>query len=196
MHLGLLPVSLFVGAISNQLISLFSGGGNYLQGTLSLEIIAAAFIFVGVQNMGYSILQALGRTGQALIVGAVMAISDLSLSLLLVPSFGISGATASKVLVAVIGMVLTIYFIRMHVRSLDSRVFYTKAFVSALIPSLVIFVLSTLISNRGITLIPYALIWAALFLACAKILRIFTDEDRSFIAHLVPSRLQKFIRYL
>ena len=194
--LGLLPVSLLAASVSNQLLSLFSGGGNYLQGTEPLELIAATFVFVGIQSVGYSILLALGKTVQASIVAVVMALADISLALLLVPNFGILGATTSKVAVAAIGMLVTLYFVRMHLRNLDSYVFYLKGIVAAVIPSLVVFTLSTFVSNRIISLVPYALLWAILFLICAKALRIFSEEDRSFIAHLTPAPLQKFIRYL
>ncbi|MDH2899881.1 MAG: oligosaccharide flippase family protein [archaeon] len=194
--LGLLPVSLLVASVSNQLLSLFSGGGNYLQGTEPLELIAATFVFVGIQSVGYSILLALGKTVQASIVAAVMALADISLALLLVPSAGILGATTSKVAVAAIGMLVTLYFVRMHLRNLDSYLFYLKGIVAAVIPSLVVFTLSTFVSNRIISLVPYAVLWAILFLICAKALRIFSEEDRSFVAHLTPAALQKFIRYL
>jgi O-antigen/teichoic acid export membrane protein len=194
--LGLLPVSLLVASLSNQLLSLFSRGGNYLQGTEPLELIAATFVFVGIQSVGYSILLALGKTVQASIVSVVMALADISLALLLVPSAGILGATTSKIAVAAIGMLVTLYFVRTHLRNLDSYLFYLKGIIAAVIPSLVVFTLSTFVSNRIISLVPYAVLWAILFLVCAKALRIFSEEDRSFIAHLIPSPLQKFIRYL
>jgi O-antigen/teichoic acid export membrane protein len=194
--LGLLPVSLLAASISNQLLSLFSGGGNYLLGTESLELISATFIFAGIQSVGYSILQALGKTVQASIVAIVMALADISLALVLVPTFGILGATTSRVVVATIGMMVSLYFIRMNLRSLDSYVFYLKGIVSAVVPSLAVFALSSFVSNRIISLVPYAVLWAILFLACAKALRIFSEEDRNFISHLTPAPVRKFIKYI
>ena len=194
--LGLLPVSLLVASVSNQLLSAFSGGGKYLIAAEPLELISATFVFAGIQSVGYSILLALGKTVQASVAAIVMALADISLALVLVPSFGILGATTSRIVVAAIGMIVSLYFIRTHLRSLDSYVFYLKGIVAAVVPSLVVFALSSFVSSRIISLVPYAVLWAILFLACARALRIFSEEDRSFISHLTPAPLQRFIKYL
>ncbi|MDG6908080.1 MAG: oligosaccharide flippase family protein [Nitrososphaerota archaeon] len=193
--LGLFPVSLFVAAVSNQLLSLFSGGGNYLLGVESLQFISITFIFVGIQGIAYSILQALGKTVQALIAGAIASVADISLSLFLVPRFGIMGATISKVAVVVIGMSVAMYFIRMHLHNLDSCIFYLKSAVAALVPFAIILALSSVLTKRIILLGPYLIIWSILFFACVRTLKIITEEDRRLIAHMIPTPLQRILRY-
>ena len=196
LFLALLPISLLVASVSRQLLSLFSGGGSYLLGVEPLEIIAITFIFLGIQAVGISILGALGMTHKVLIVGVVTLVVDIGLSLLLVPNYGIYGATASKVTVVILSMILCMYYIRAYLDKLDSYKFYAKTVLAALVPFAVIFELSLQISSRILTLVPYAVIWIVIFLFCTRALKVFTDEDRTFISHLTPAPLRRFIKYL
>jgi O-antigen/teichoic acid export membrane protein len=192
----LLPASLILAGLSTQVLSLFSGGGIYLSATSVLEIVSSTYVFYGIGFVASSVLQATGRTIQVLIGGIATALADVALALLLVPSIGIVGGAISKAIEIMIGMVLSLYFVRRYAQNLDSRKFYLKATIASLIPFGIVFTLSNFANNRIITLIPYSIIAIVAFLVCIKIMKILNDEDRAFITNLLPARLQRLVSYL
>lgn len=193
--LVLLPASFLMAALSSQLLTLFSGGGIYLAGAEPLQVIAITYIIFAIHFPIYSALQAIGRTVQLLIAGAIVVAMDVSFAFLLVPTFGILGASLDKAIVALVWMVSTMYFARDYLRRMDPCLFYIKAFISAAVPFGVVLELSA-ISNRTITIIPYSLIGAALFLICVKATKLLTEEDRALISHLLPAQMRVVLRHL
>jgi O-antigen/teichoic acid export membrane protein len=194
--LGLLPVSLFMAALSKQLLLVFSGSGSYLSAQGALEVISATYLLFGMQSIIYSFLQAIGKTTEALIAGITAAATDVGLSILFIPSLGMIGAAASRTLEALVGMSVSLYFVSVYLKDLDAGIFYAKGIISSGIPSLGVFLLSTYLNDSPITLILYSLIWIFGFLICIKATKILTKEDRTFIAHVLPLQLQKFLDYL
>lgn len=194
--MALLPASLLLAGLSYQLLSLFSGGGSYLSATLALEIIAATYLFYGLQYVTSSTLQATGLTLQALSASAIAAASDVGLALLLVPRFGMAGGAASRALETLVGAIISIYFVRSYLRNLDSKVFYFKVTIASVLPFALVFSLSQFVSDRAITLIPYSIVGIGAYLLCVKAMKLLKEEDRVFIAHVVPARFHKFLDYL
>ena len=194
--LAVLPASLLVASVSTQLLEIFTGGGVYLLGTLTLQLIATFYVFVAVQTILLVLLQAVGKTVQVIIVGGVSAATDIGIAVLLVPHFGLAGAVTGKVAASLDGAVVSIYLARTYLKNLDKSSFYLKSSVAALIPFVIVFPLSFSISSRVLTVIPYTLLYCLLFLICAKILRLVSAEDRTFLRHTLPGPLRKFADYL
>jgi O-antigen/teichoic acid export membrane protein len=194
--LALLPASLLMAGLSRQLLFLFSGGGSYLAGVGALEIIAGTYFFWGMQTAIFSVLQAVGRTIQALVVGTVSATVDIGLSFLLIPSMGLIGGATSRALEALVGLIVAMYLIRQYLGNLDSLLFYIKMIFASIIPLGVVYALSSFLSSRTITLIPYSIIGFVVFLLCAKAMRVIDTEDKNFISHLLPKQLHKFLKYI
>ena len=185
----LLPASLLAAAMAPQLFGLFSGGGSYNQGIPYLELITVFYLFTAVQAIAFSILQGVSRTRQVLVVGAVTAVGEVALSASLVPGFGLAGAAYSRVAMFVVGCSLSLYYVRRYLPP-PNYSFLVRALAGSAAPALVIYALSFLVTNRVITLIPYTLLGLAIFLATARILRLLTPEDRSYLSQLLPARLQ------
>jgi hypothetical protein len=60
----------------------------------------------------------------------------------------------------------------------------------------VLFALSKFVSNRTLTLVPYTLIGVAVFLLCARGLRLLTEEDKRYLEHFMPKDLGRLMRHL
>jgi O-antigen/teichoic acid export membrane protein len=192
-----LPTSLFVVGVSTQLLSLFASGEKaYLAGTFTLELIALFYVFVAIQTVLLVLLQAIGKTLEVILVGVVTATSDIGIALLLVPHFGLAGAVTSRVAVSLDGAVVAMYLSRKYMGHLDRPGFYLKAIFCSFIPSALIFLLSTYYSSRLFTLVPYAVLFFVIYLACVKFLHLVTQEDRTYLSHTLPARLRKFADYL
>lgn len=191
-----LPTSLFVAGVSSQLLVLFTGGGVYFGGTLTLELIALFYIFVALQTVLLVLFQAVGKTLEVIAVGVVTAATDIGVALLLVPHFGLAGAVTSKVAVSLDGAAVAIYLSRNYLRKLDRWDFYLRGVISSAIPSIIVFLLSTLVSARLITLLPYAAAFALLYFLCVRQFRLLTPEDRTYLVHTLPGRLRKVVDYV
>ena len=194
--IAVLPTSLFAAAMAPQLIGLFSGGGTYNQGIPYLQVITLFYVFTAIQVIAFSILQGVGKTRQVLIVGALTAIGETALSASLVPGLGLAGAAYSRVAMFVAGCALSLYFIRGYLRKGVNYSFFARALVTSAAPALGVYALSELVSDRVITLVPYTLLGVAVFLGSARILRLFTPDDRTYLSHLLPARLQWVLRLI
>jgi O-antigen/teichoic acid export membrane protein len=195
--LALIPVSFAVAGLSRQFINLFSGGGSsYLAANLSLQLMACFFLFVAMQGIPTSLLLSTGKTVQVMLIGIVTLALDLTLSLSLVPSFGLLGATTSRVLVDVAGFLMTVYLTRRYLTGVADFRFYVKVVVMSLTMFAVLYSLSTYVSDGTITLIPYFIIGGAIVLLCVRGLGLLTEEDKRYLEHFVPSRLGRMMRLL
>ena len=192
----LLPASFFAAALAPQLFSLFSGGGAYTQAVPYLELITVFYIFYAAQTVAIYVLQGVGRTRDVLAVGALTAVGEVVLSASLIPGLGLEGAAVSRVAMFAAGALLSLYLIRDFLpRPVDYR-FMGKAVLSALVPSAGVYLPSALVSDRVLTLVPYTVLGLALFLACARLLRLFSADDKAYLSHLLPSKLRWALGFL
>jgi O-antigen/teichoic acid export membrane protein len=192
--LSVLPASFMLAALSPQLITLFSGGINYSSGILPMESISIFYVFTGIQGVALYLLQSLGRTMHAMITVATGAIVDIGASIILVHYLGLEGAAISKISTALIGTLVAVYLVRAYARNLDRVGFYFKCLVSAAIPFAASLLLTSFVSSRTLTLIPYTLLSAFLFIVCLKFMKVLSEEDRRYISHLLPSFGQKILK--
>ena len=91
-----LPASLLVSCAFSPAAGAVSGGTRFQSGSEPLQIIAVFYIFFGVQFVIYSILQAKGKTVQVFIISAITAAVIFGLSVALVPSLGLIGASIAN----------------------------------------------------------------------------------------------------
>jgi O-antigen/teichoic acid export membrane protein len=194
--LSVLPASFLVAAVSPQLLELFSGGALYQLGSEPLEIIAIFYVFFAVQYVVYSILQAKGRTIQVFAISGFTAASIFGLSLVLVPQFGLVGAAVARSMTAIVGMVVALYIGRSFLSNLDKWTFYVKALLAAAIPFSVDFTLTSFVSDKSWTIVPFTLIGAGIFLACLSLFKVLNDEDKTFFYGAMPSSIRKKLQFL
>lgn len=192
----LLPASLFAAAMAPQLFDLFSGGGAYSQGIPYLELITFFYVFTVVQTIAINVLTGVSRTRQVLTVGAVTAIGEVALSASLVPGLGLAGAAISRVAIFVLGCGLSLYFIRDYILRPVNYGFYARALVASAVPAVAVYIPSVYYSSSLVTIVPYTLLGLVLFLLFAKLLRLLTPEDKSYLGHLLPAGLHWVLRFL
>jgi len=189
-----LPASLLVSALSPQLLELFSGGTKFQSGSEPLQIIAVFYVFFGVQFVIYSILQAKGNTVQVFVISAITAATIFGLSVALVPTLGLVGASIARSVSAIVGMAAAWYIAKDFLRSLDRTEFYAKASIAVLIPFVMILGLTTFWSHSVWTIFPYSLLGALVFVACLHLLKVLNEEDRSFLESAMPSSIRGRLR--
>lgn len=195
--LALIPVSFAMAALSTQMIDLFSGGGSsYLVANLSLQLMSVFFIFVAMQGIPTSLLLSTGKTTQVMSIGIATVILNVVLSELMVPNFGLLGATTSRVLVDIAGFLMAVYLTKSYFTNVIDLGFYAKVLAMSIVMFTVLAALSEFVSNSTITLIPYILIGSGVLLLCVKSLKILTEEDKHYLEHFVPGKFAGLIELL
>ena len=194
LFLILLPASLLIAALSMQLLSLFSGGGPYLNGVGALELISITFLFQGIQISIYSVFLGLGKTTRALAITITMALVDVGGSLFFVPNFGILGAAISRSLMGLTGMVIAIYLARSYLGKLDSPRFYVKSLISGIVPYVIVSGLTFAFSSAAITVVPYSIAGFTFYLISIRAMKVLNEEDKSLLSYIIPSKFHKIIR--
>ena len=193
--LAILPSTFFASAMAAQLFDLFSGGGAYAGGIPYLQLIILFYAFAAVETISLFVLQGVGKTRHVLAVGVVAALGEIGLSVSLVPSLGLAGAAYSRVAVEVAGCLLSLYFLRAYLPRVNFG-FAGKALLSSAIPAVAVYLPSVDFSSRVITIVPYTVIGIALFVVCARALKLLSAEDKSYLGHLLPGGLQWVLRLL
>ena len=106
------------------------------------------------------------------------------------------GGAVSKDLVAVLGLIVTIYVGRSYLKGLDKFRFYAKSILPSIGVFALVYGLSTFVANRALTLLPYSLGALVIFLLLVKALKLLSDEDRYFLSHVLPKSLQRLVRFI
>jgi len=115
---------------------------------------------------------------------------------MLVPNFGILGAATSRILVDIAGFLMAVYLTKSYLSGVADVGFHSKVIVSSFIMLGVLFSLSKFLSNRTLTLVPYALIGGVVFLMCARGLQLLTEEDKKYLEHFMPGSFGRLMRLL
>lgn len=195
--LALVPASFMLAALSRQMIEFFSGHQSaYLLASSSLQLLAVFFFFVAMQGILTSLLLSTGKTMQVVTIGGVTVALDLVLSVLLVPSFGILGATASRIMVDMAGLVVAALLTREYLRGVFDFRFLAKVLAASVVVFSALYSLSSLISYRPMTLVSYSMVAGVIFLVCVRELRILDEADKRRLEHVLPAFLKKYVRIL
>ena len=193
--LAMVPVSFALAGLSKQAISLFSGeGSSYLAANIPLELMSVFFLFVAMQGILTSLLLSTGKTTQVMMLGAVTVLLDVVLSMALVPSFGLLGAATSRILVDVAGFLVALYLTRSYISGVADFGFHAKVLVSSFIMLVVLASLSAFVSDRTMTILPYALVGMGIMLICARGMHLLTEEDKQHLEHFVPRSMGRILR--
>lgn len=191
---ALIPVSFALAGLSTQVIKLFSGSSpSYFAADFPLQLLSVFFLFVAMQGILTSLLLSTGKTTQVLIISAVTVVLDLGLSVVLVPSFGILGATASRILVDIAGFLVALYLTRNYLRGVADLKFQAKLFVTSFILYAVLSSLSSFVSDRISTIIPYSVIAGIILLLCVRGMKLLTEEDKKHLERMVPPSISRFL---
>ncbi len=115
---------------------------------------------------------------------------------MLVPRFDLLGADLGLVAVAAIGATVSAVFARKFLSGLGGPLFLGNVVLASAVSSGFVYSLSSEVSDRVITLVPYSLLAIAILLASFKLLKLLSDEEKEFLTHALPKKLHWILRYL
>lgn len=112
--LFLMPALFAVITFSNVLITLVYGKG-YLPGDMSFKILLVGVIFLSIKMLNEIALVGLKKTKQVMKINIYSAIINIILNLILIPFYGIIGAAIATSISFLLGMILSLYYIKINI---------------------------------------------------------------------------------
>jgi O-antigen/teichoic acid export membrane protein len=178
----IVPISIAGLLLSRELILLIFQKEEFVSATVPLQILLAGYLFGGIFASVSTALTMTGWVQMAFVFGAVQLAINAALCTVLIPRFGMNGASASTAASLVFGTLLNLYFGRRFLKiSVDwgwlARFLTVGAAVFAGGYAL------------GLVVSPYISVVAGLAILAFVTVRYFlTAEDREMIRRLVPPR--------
>lgn len=175
----IVPISFAGLLLSRELITLIFEEP-YVSATVPLQILLAGYLFGGIFASVSTALTMTRWVQMAFVFGAVQVAINAALCTVLIPRFGMNGASASTAATLVFGTLLNVYFGRRFLKiSVDWGWLARFLTVSA----------AVFAGGYGLGLVvsPYICVVAGLAILAFVIVRYFlTAEDREMIRRLVP----------
>jgi len=106
----LFPIGLGVGFFARDIITLIFGG-EFIFAVLPLRILIIGTVILGIAKSIGGFLAGIGKPGLSLKINSTSAIINVTLNVLLIPLFGISGAALATMTSFIVLTILTIYLI-------------------------------------------------------------------------------------
>jgi stage V sporulation protein B len=190
-----LPASFFLASVSFQLTELFSGGGVYLYGLTTLEITSLLYIFNAIALTCNSLFQGIGKTWYVFLVSSAIVLSDVTLSLILVPRIGLLGAGIGRAFSGMLGGVLGIHYAKKFAY-LPNRNFVIKVFLSSIFPSSAVLAMSVFVSNELVTIFLYSVVELVAFILFLKLFGVLNERDIAILEEALPRFFRPVLKFL
>lgn len=186
------PLAFGLSAIAKPAISLFAGEA-YAIGSKPLMILSFFFAVTCIQTALSGILLTLEKTRIAAALTVTNVAVGIILGLVLLPLFGVVGASISRGITMILGLVLNIWVLRKQIDfTLDKEAFW-KSLISSFTMALVVGVFATLL--YGEYLLPfYLLLGIMVYLIMLKILNAARKTDLELIRLYLGKRLEFLIK--
>jgi O-antigen/teichoic acid export membrane protein len=179
------PAALGMAAISTPVISLLASS-RYTQDALPLSIILFVNAFLVVGGPLSNALQGTRKTYIFILSTSAALLSNISLSILLIPHFDLVGAAIGYSSTSIVSVAIIYYFARAYgVLNIDWKSI-SKIWSSAAVMFAVVYLVATLTSERLLFVPLYVLIGIAVYLLMLRLTSAVTDRDREVLSSLFP----------
>ena len=189
------PGALGIAVLSPVILSLL-GGTKYISGVFPLSIIMVISSFFITQNILTQAIASVKRTGVFLYSSAAALGSNVALSIILIPHFGLIGASLGySSVTAVTFIIMYLYARRERIVSFDVSG-TAKIWFSALVMFLA---LHAMIEEFGslLYLLPlYVTVGLTIYVYMARLLKFFNKEDGDSVLSMFPNKYKRLRKLL
>lgn len=184
------PAALGVAALSPIILELL-GGANYVGGGVALQIIMFSTALFVTQNILSQAIASVRLTKTFLYSSAISLMSNIILSLILIPRFGLPGAAIGFSSVYLFVFAILWHFAKKNdLASLDLKGLI-KIWIASGIMYLIVSIAEISFGKLEIELPLYVALGGLVYLFSARILRVFKDEDKALVLSLFPEKYRK-----
>ncbi len=181
------PAAIGIASLAPYLLLLL-GGSVYTSGALPLIIIMVSTAMCITQNVFIQVIASIRKTRLFLYSSIISLVSNLTISILLIPVFGLPGAAIGFSSVYITSFFILLYFVKKYrVGTLDTKGL-VKVWISAAIMFLVVRLIEEMIPFRPLFLIIYTLVGIFVYVGSVKLLKPFASENYEYLVSLLPKR--------
>ena len=193
-----LPIALLVAAISPDIL-LFIANKNYLPGYVPIIIILSVnSIFISSNILGVS-LQAIRKTRIFLISSSLTLASNVAFSMMLIPKYGIDGASIAFSSIYLMGFAVLFYYSRKYHTVIFEKIKIAKILLSGFFMFAVMFLVQELFGYSVPKLFLYIVAGFFIYIIIIRITKTFKNEDLDLFLMLLSDRyiiIKKLIKKL
>ena len=188
------PSALGIAALAPVILNLL-GGGAYVAGADPLRIIMFFTAIFITQNIITQAIASVRRTRLFLYSSAFALATNVALSIILIPRYGLTGAALGYSSVYAVTFAILYYFAKRESLISFDAWGMLKVWISAIAMFVVVDYVSDIAGLRIIYLPAYILLGAVIYIGLARLIGIFRNENKELILSLFPSKFV-FIRKL
>jgi O-antigen/teichoic acid export membrane protein len=182
-----LPIALLVAAISPSIL-LFISYKKYLPGYVPIIIILIVnSIFISSNILGVT-LQAIRKTRIFLISSSLALASNLILSIILIPRYGIDGAGIAFSSIFIMGFAVVFYYARKYDTVRFEKLKLAKIFMSGFLMFTIMFLAQQHFGYSILRLVAYIVAGFVIYIALIRVTKTFKDEDLDLFLMLLSDR--------
>ena len=167
------------------------GGISYLSGILPLRIIMVSTAVFVTQNVFVQAIASIRKTRLLFYSSITGLISNLLLSFLLIPTYGLVGASIGYSSVSASSFFLLYWFAKREGLALLDVVGIVKIWIAAILMFIIVDLISGILGIRSLFFPLYAMLGALIYLIIIRLLRVFKNDSKEFILSLFPKHFSK-----
>lgn len=179
-----LPLGVGVCLLAQPLVRLLFGR-EFAPGGQAMQLLIWVAVLSFLNGVMYTVLNATNRQRQTTVVFGAAMVFNVALNLLLIPRWGMLGASATKVASEVLSAGLALRFVSQRVGRLTGGLLSAKPWLAIAFMGGVIWLL------RGWSWVGAGLIGGAIYLAVLLLLRTFDETDRRICQQLWGVKRQR-----
>jgi O-antigen/teichoic acid export membrane protein len=184
------PVSMLVAGLSPDIL-LFLSNKEYLPASIPVTIILISSSVFVIQNILAVSLQSIRKTGIFLVTSSLALLSNLIISVLLIPRFQMIGAAIGYSSVSCVSFLVMYFYSKkfdiLRFESVKIAKIYLSAFTMFLITALLV----KAFPYSPLKLLLFILVGFSVYSLMIKMLRTFSRQDADFVMLLIPHWLQR-----
>jgi O-antigen/teichoic acid export membrane protein len=189
-----MPVALLAAALAPSVL-LFLANPSYLPGYTPIMIILVASAITVTGTIYGTSLQAIRKTRIFVISSSLALTSNLVLSVILIPRFGIDGAAVGYASTSVVGFAVVLYYSIKHGTFTFDKVKMSKIFLSSFLMFILMIFVQERLGYSILKLAVYIVTGLAVYLFLIRVTGTFSEEDINIFLGMIPSRMDRLKRF-
>jgi len=193
-----IPVALLVASLSPSIL-LFLANINYIPGAVPMIIILTVSSLTVSVNIFAVTLQAIRKTRIFIASSSLGLISNVILSVILIPRIGIDGAAIGYASTGVASFIVIYHYARKYGTFVFERAKMLKIYASGIVMFILMAVVQERLGYSILKLFVYIVTGLAVYLFFIRVLETFDEGDIDLFLGMIPGnyrRIKRFIRSL
>lgn len=188
------PLALIIAALSPSIL-LFLAKSSYISGAMPISIILVTSALTVSASIFMVTLQAIRRTRVLIVSSSFGLLSNLALSLLLIPRYGIVGASAGYGSLSVVLFLTVYYFSKKYGTYVYEASKLLKIYSSGFVTFFLMIVVQERLGYSILKLFTYLVTGIAVYLFLIRAMGTFREDDVDLFLGMIPEKYARMKRF-